>query len=163
MLLAGIAILAFAGNSVIARYALAAGGIDAATFSLVRLGAGAIVLAPLLLRGTGRWSLSGGISLFVYVAMFSFAYVDLPTATGALILFTVVQATVVLAGMLRGEPMRLLGWAGLLQQGAPPLHRRKITPNPRKIEQKSQKTPQKTANYAHFSTLPLRQGYEVVK
>lgn len=114
MLLASIAILAFAGNSVIARYALAAGGIDAATFSLVRLGAGAIVLAPLLLRGTGRWSLSGGISLFVYVAMFSFAYVDLPTATGALILFTVVQATVVLAGMLRGEPMRLLGWAGLL-------------------------------------------------
>ena len=99
MLLAGIAILAFAGNSVIARYALAAGGIDAATFSLVRLGAGAIVLAPLLLRGTGRWSLSGGISLFVYVAMFSFAYVDLPTATGALILFTVVQATVVLAGI----------------------------------------------------------------
>ena len=85
MLLASIAILAFAGNSVIARYALAAGGSDAATFSLVRLGAGAIVLAPLLLRGTGRWSLSGGISLFVYVAMFSFAYVDLPTATGALI------------------------------------------------------------------------------
>ena len=84
MLLASIAILAFAGNSVIARYALAAGGIAAATISLVRLGAGAIVLAPLLLRGTGRWSRSGGSSLFVYVAMFSFAYVDLPTATGAL-------------------------------------------------------------------------------
>ena len=113
-LLAALAILAFAGNSIIARAALVDGAIDAASFSLVRLVAGALVLVPLLVRGEGRWSLSGGASLFVYVAMFSWAYVELPTATGALILFAVVQATILLTGIARGERVRLLGWIGLV-------------------------------------------------
>ena len=72
-LLAALAILAFAGNSIIARAALVDGAIDAASFSLVRLATGALVLVPLLIRGEGRWSLSGGASLFVYVALFSWA------------------------------------------------------------------------------------------
>ena len=113
-LLAALAILAFAGNSILARAALVDGAIDAASFSLVRLVAGALVLVPLLVRGEGRWSLSGGASLFVYVAMFSWAYVELPTATGALILFAVVQATILLTGIARGERVRLLGWIGLV-------------------------------------------------
>ncbi len=113
-MLAALAILAFAGNSIIARAALVDGAIDAASFSLVRLATGALVLVPLLVRGEGRWSLSGGASLFVYVAMFSWAYVELPTATGALILFAVVQATILLTGIARGERVRLLGWIGLV-------------------------------------------------
>ncbi|MEX0342351.1 MAG: DMT family transporter, partial [Erythrobacter sp.] len=113
-LLAALAILAFAGNSILARAALAGGGIDAAAFSLVRLAAGALVLAPLLIRSEGRWSLSGGASLFVYVAMFSWAFVELPTATGTLILFAVVQATVLLGGVARGERIRSFGWTGLV-------------------------------------------------
>ena len=114
VLLAVLAILAFAGNSIIARAALAGGGIDAASFTAVRLASGALVLAPLLVRREGRWSFSGGVSLFVYVAMFSWAYVELPTATGALILFAVVQATILVTGIVRGERVRPLGWIGLL-------------------------------------------------
>jgi len=114
VLLAVLAILAFAGNSMIARAALVGGGIDAASFTAVRLASGALVLAPLLVRREGRWSFSGGVSLFVYVAMFSWAYVELPTATGALILFAVVQATILVTGIVRGERVRPLGWIGLL-------------------------------------------------
>ena len=46
--------------------------------------------------------------------MFSWAYVELPAATGALILFAVVQATILLAGMARGERVGWLGWTGLV-------------------------------------------------
>jgi drug/metabolite transporter (DMT)-like permease len=46
--------------------------------------------------------------------MFSWAYVELPTATGALILFAVVQATILLTGIARGERVHLLGWIGLV-------------------------------------------------
>ena len=115
LVLASLAVLAFAGNSLIARYALAGGGITPIAFSVVRLATGAIVLAPLLLLGRGgTWNFGGGLSLFAYVAMFSWAYVELPAATGALILFAVVQATILLAGMARGERVGWLGWTGLV-------------------------------------------------
>lgn len=114
LVLASLAVLAFAGNSLIARYALAGGGITPVAFSVVRLATGAIVLAPLLLGRGGTWNLGGGLSLFAYVAMFSWAYLELPAATGALILFAVVQATILLAGMARGERLGWLGWTGLV-------------------------------------------------
>ncbi len=114
LVLASLAVLAFAGNSLIARYALAGGGITPIAFSVVRLAAGAIVLAPLLLGRGGTWNFGAGLSLFAYVAMFSWAYVELPAATGALILFAVVQATILLAGIVRGERVGWLGWTGLV-------------------------------------------------
>ena len=114
LVLASLAVLAFAGNSLIARYAVAGGGITPVAFSVVRLATGAIVLAPLLLGRGGTWTFGGGLSLFAYVAMFSWAYVELPAATGALILFAVVQATILLAGMARGERVGWLGWTGLV-------------------------------------------------
>ena len=114
LVLATLAVLAFAGNSLIARYALAGGGITPNAFSVVRLATGAIVLAPLLLGRGGTWNFGGGLSLFAYVVMFSWAYVELPAATGALILFAVVQATILLAGMARGERVGWLGWTGLV-------------------------------------------------
>lgn len=124
VLLAVIAIVAFAGNSVIARYALADGAIAPGAYSLIRLAAGALVLLPLVLAGRkrrrqgtrkGSWAggLIGGAALFAYVATFSWAYVVLPAAAGALILFASVQATVMLTGMVRGEKVRRLGLAGL--------------------------------------------------
>lgn len=128
VLLAVIAIAAFAGNSVIARYALADGAIAPGAYSLIRLAAGALVLLPLVLTGGKRrrqgsrlgnrqasWAggMIGGLALFAYVAAFSWAYVVLPAAAGALILFASVQATVMLTGIIRGERVRKLGLAGL--------------------------------------------------
>lgn len=51
------------------------------------------------------------MALFSYAAAFSFAYVSLTAATGALLLFVAVQVTMIGAGRVRGE--RLYGLQGL--------------------------------------------------
>ena len=111
--LAAFAILAFAGNSLIARAALADGAIEAGAFSAIRLAAGALVLLPFLGRRPSMKDAPGAISLAVYVAGFSLAYLSLGAATGALILFACVQATIIAIGYARGETLSLLGWSGL--------------------------------------------------
>ena len=52
--------------------------------------------------------------LFVYAAGFSFAYVKLSAATGALILFGAVQATMIGYGVWRGERLNKLQLKGLV-------------------------------------------------
>lgn len=117
--------LAFAGNSLLCRVALKGGAIDAASFTTVRLVSGAITLAALVwlqrkprppgartaaLPGDG-WS---ALALFVYAAGFSFAYLSMSAATGALLLFGAVQATMIAWGLYRGErlsPRQLGGFA----------------------------------------------------
>jgi drug/metabolite transporter (DMT)-like permease len=73
------------------------------------------------------------MALFAYAAGFSFAYVSLPAASGALILFGAVQATMIGYGVWRGERLKAVqtfglilaigGLVGLLLPGlsAPPL------------------------------------------
>ena len=46
-----VAMLAFAANSVLCRLALGGGAIDAASFTSIRIIAGATILIPLTLRG----------------------------------------------------------------------------------------------------------------
>ncbi|MDR7379844.1 drug/metabolite transporter (DMT)-like permease [Rhodoferax ferrireducens] len=113
-----LAMLAFAGNSLLCRVALKHTSLDAASFTSIRLVSGALVLC-LLVRmrrpGTpvgGNW-LSAG-ALFAYAAGFSFAYLRLSAATGALLLFGAVQATMIGHGVWAGERLRSLQWAGLL-------------------------------------------------
>ena len=63
----------------------------------------------MLVRGrasvlTGSWP--SALALFVYAAGFSYAYVKLPTAVGALILFGAVQTTMIGYGLWTGERMK---------------------------------------------------------
>src|SRR5688572_18218496 len=105
ILLTAASLVAFAGNSLLCRLALAAGEIDAASFTAVRLASGALALAVLALgrRREGRaGSWGSALALFVYAAPFSFAYLRLGAGMGALILFGAVQATMILAGVARG-------------------------------------------------------------
>lgn len=111
-----IAMLAFAGNSLLCRAALRDGAIDPASFTTLRLASGALVLYLIVRRRAGPAPLPGrlgsGVALFAYAILFSVAYVALPTATGALLLFGAVQATMIGAGLARGDRMRPLQWAG---------------------------------------------------
>ncbi|MEO8700986.1 MAG: DMT family transporter [Kofleriaceae bacterium] len=112
-----MALLAFAANSILCRTALQSGSIDAASFTAVRIGSGALVLF-VLARGPARTKLGAGswassAALFGYAAAFSFAYLRVTTATGALILFAVVQATMIGWGVVRGSRPRALEWLGL--------------------------------------------------
>jgi drug/metabolite transporter (DMT)-like permease len=112
-----MSLLAFAGNSLLCRAALAHGGIDAAGFTLVRLLSGATVLAMLArarVSGSGGGTWASALALFAYAAAFSFAYLQLTAATGALLLFGAVQATMIARGLWSGERLRPLQLAGLL-------------------------------------------------
>ncbi len=115
------ALLAFAANSVLCRKALGDAAIDAASFTAVRLIAGAVALWVLmsLVRARhasnhrdGTW-LSAAM-LFLYAAAFSFAYLKLSAGTGALILFCSVQLTMILYGLWSGERPHVLQWMGLI-------------------------------------------------
>ena len=109
---------AFAGNSLLCRVALRESAIDPASFTIIRLAAGALVLWLLACvrkvgwRDSGNWV--SALALFAYAAAFSFAYVSLPAGTGALLLFGAVQATMILWGWLRGERLRARQLLGLL-------------------------------------------------
>lgn len=128
-----LAMIAFAGNSLLCRLAFKKTSIDPATFTSIRLLSGAFVLSLLMWLSIGFkrhvaqsgqaqqmkrtrmegnwWSAS---ALFVYACGFSFAYVRLPTATGALILFGAVQACMILTGIARGDRMQSTQICGLL-------------------------------------------------
>jgi drug/metabolite transporter (DMT)-like permease len=114
--------LAFAANSLLCRLALAPGLIDAASFTSVRMLAGASILALLVFP---RWRASGypqvnwrGVTaLFLYMACFSFAYRSLSAGTGALLLFGAVQCSMFVVALARGESFSLLSWVGLCLAG----------------------------------------------
>jgi len=111
---------AFAGNSVLARLALADGAIDPWSFTALRLISGALML--LLLAGASRvlkhGSAAGALWLLVYALLFSLAYIDLAAGTGALILFAAVQVTMIAGGLKNGERISTVQAAGLLLAGA---------------------------------------------
>ena len=118
-----LALVAFAANSLLCRAALAHTAIDAATFTSVRLLSGAIVLGLVAWRRAspdrepgGDWS--SAAALFAYAIGFSFAYVQLPAAVGALLLFGAVQATMIGRGLWQGERLRALQASGLVLAGA---------------------------------------------
>ncbi len=117
-LLTVLALIAFAGNSLLCRLALTRTSIDAASFTTIRLVAGAVVLILLVTLRAGRPRPSGSwpsaLALFVYAAGFSFAYVKLTAGTGALLLFGAVQATMISVGVLRGERLTAVQGSGLL-------------------------------------------------
>ena len=112
-----MAMTAFAGNSLLCRLALKNTGIDAASFTAIRLVSGALALWLVARQfrstrsGEGNWL--SALALFAYAAAFSFAYMSLPTGTGALLLFGAVQATMIGYGIWAGERLRALQLAGL--------------------------------------------------
>ena len=121
-ILSTAAMLAFAANSVIARLALNNAGIDPATFTLLRLLSGALVLALIvqfsISNAWQNWNSAGSwtsaVLLLSYAITFSYAYISLGAATGALVLFGVVQSIMFTAALKSGERLGIGGLAGLL-------------------------------------------------
>ena len=118
LLLTALAMLAFAGNSLLCRLALKDTAIDAASFTSLRILSGALTLWLLLrLRSghrasAGSWFAAG--ALLAYAAAFSFAYLQLDAGVGALLLFGAVQISMLAWGFYRGERFNPLTSAGLL-------------------------------------------------
>jgi len=134
-LLTTIALIAFAANSVFCRLALGEEQVDAGSFTVIRLLSGSIFLAIFLAikhfyfdqkievkqkvslklnqhNSTGSWL--NATWLFVYAITFSYAYIQLDTATGALVLFATVQVTMLLTRVLNGHLLSRAELIGLI-------------------------------------------------
>jgi drug/metabolite transporter (DMT)-like permease len=154
-ILTSLAMIAFASNSLLCRFALKQTNIDAGTFTFVRIASGAAALwlilefrkrlivdrtaAPLVERfsdssparraegrrgdrrrvtrhssplAAGNWP--SALSLYIYAAAFSFAYIGLPAGTGALLLFGAVQATMIVWGLRQGERLHAIQILGFI-------------------------------------------------
>jgi drug/metabolite transporter (DMT)-like permease len=121
------ALLAFAFNSILCRLALRGDEADAAGFTAVRLVAGAVALIVIWYVGSvrrralttvrasaikGTWL--SAFFLFAYAVCFSFAYLNLTAATGALILFGSVQMSMIAIAIGKGERPTAFEWCGLV-------------------------------------------------
>ena len=113
------AVVAFAANSILCRMALGQQSVDAASFSMIRFGSGALMLVAISMRmGQPSFALKGSwtaaVVLAAYALPFAFAYTSLSAATGALILFGGVQLTMLAAALVSGERPHPVQWAGLV-------------------------------------------------
>ncbi|KKN62922.1 hypothetical protein LCGC14_0506930 [marine sediment metagenome] len=124
-----IAMLAFSANAIICRWTLDNGYIDPISFSSFRLAAGAAMLFIVMALSAGKltrdnrikstaipnqkgnWKTS--IYLFIYALTFSYGYVAISTATGALILAGVVQLTMIGYAIRNGDKLHGAEWLGL--------------------------------------------------
>jgi drug/metabolite transporter (DMT)-like permease len=109
--------VAFAGNSLLCRAALAGERLGPVSFTALRVGSGALVLGLLVRAREGRGNSPGGswggaLSLFTYALGFSLAYLSLDAGTGALLLFAAVQLTMMGASIVEGERPSVRVWAG---------------------------------------------------
>lgn len=118
-LLTALTMIAFAANSVLNRWAVGPGHIGAVEFAVIRLLAGAVTLAALVLwqRGGLAWPgrrgrVAGVLGLSAYLMGFSLAYRGLDAGTGALVLFGTVQVTMFAGALLSREPVPGRRWAG---------------------------------------------------
>ena len=113
-LLTALVMTAFAANSLLNRAALADGLIDALPFALIRVVAGAVVLALLVREWprAGRAQWGAAAALTAYLVGFSLAYVALDAGIGALILFGLVQVTMLAGAVALGDRPALRRWAG---------------------------------------------------
>lgn len=128
-----LAMLAFAANSIICRLALHNNTIDPASFTSIRLLSGALILILITQLSSSNNSSAqnvnknkvkstqseiyawlSGFILFIYAVTFSFAYINLSTATGALLLFGAVQSCLIAYSLFTKESFTIKQGIGIL-------------------------------------------------
>jgi drug/metabolite transporter (DMT)-like permease len=127
IVLTGLALFAFAANSVLCRLALANHLIDAGSFTSIRLFSGVLMLWFIVMIGQRSTPISkpknkpiswyASIMLFLYAITFSYAYIELDTGTGALILFGAGQITLISYAIWQGKRLNILESLGLFLAG----------------------------------------------
>lgn len=116
-----ISLIFLSANSIFCRAALVDYNIDAYTFTFFRLFFGSITLVLILLytkkefrldiRLKGNWISS--LMLFLYAICFSYSYLNMEAGIGTLILFAVVQLSMILVAILKKEKINLKKFLGI--------------------------------------------------
>lgn len=131
IILTSLALLAFAANAILCRFALGESSIDPASFTSIRLLSGAFILfiiinlqrqktphpsASAIHASTSHSSIISmypPLMLFTYASTFSFAYMSLNTGTGALILYGAVQISMLSLSIINGHRPHISEWLGM--------------------------------------------------
>jgi len=116
--LVGLTMCAFAANSVLTRIGIARFEMAPVTFAVIRVAAGALMLAFLVVMRGGspfagllsRWR--GAVALAAYMLGFSGAYLTLGAGLGALMLFGALQIMMFGWAVWRGQDIPPLRWVG---------------------------------------------------
>ena len=116
--LVALTMCAFAANSILTRVGVAHYGMDAVSFAALRVAAGAVMLAALVMARGGapfhgvlaRWR--GALALAVYMLGFSWAYLTLGAGLGALILLGSLQIMMFGWAVWRGQAIPRMRWVG---------------------------------------------------
>ncbi|MGB5918176.1 DMT family transporter [Arcobacter sp.] len=109
----------FATSSVLARAALINNSIDPYSFTFFRLFFGALTLLVILFLKEKRLNLilnknwHTSFLLFLYAICFSYAYINLDAGLGALILFAMVQLTIIITALIKKESIDITKALGI--------------------------------------------------
>ena len=112
---------AFATNSILARLAISNQEIGPASFSLIRLLSGSIILIIIIVYRLGiiailniKPNLYGILGLSLYMIGFHYAYNSLEAGIGSIILFGGVQIVIFSSAIISKENPSLFNWFGMI-------------------------------------------------
>lgn len=119
-LLTGLALVFLSANSILTKAALVTQSIDAYSFTFYRIISGAITLWALLFLKQKKLSLSkdknwiSAFMLFLYAITFSYAYINLEAGLGTLLLFGIVQLSMIIIAVYQKEKLNSQKLIGIL-------------------------------------------------
>jgi len=108
-----IVLLFFASNSIFARMAIATENIDAFSFTFIRILSALFLLLLVFIYKNKHLKLElksnylSGFMLFLYAICFSYSYINMFAGIGTLILFAVVQLTMIILALFFQEKLSL--------------------------------------------------------
>jgi len=106
-----IALLFLSANSILARVAISTQNIDAFTFTFLRIFSGAILLLIIYFYKNKNLKLNfkknwlSSFMLFLYAICFSYSFINMYAGIGTLILFAVVQLSMILIALFYKEKL----------------------------------------------------------
>ena len=115
-----LALLFLALNSILCKAALVNNYIDAYSFTFFRLFFGALTLVLIFYYKNKKFTISlkknwiTSLMLFIYAICFSYSYISLDAGLGTLLLFGVVQITMLISSLFLKEKINLQKVFGLL-------------------------------------------------
>ena len=108
-----IVLLFFASNSILARMAISTQNIDAFSFTFSRIISAMFVLLVIYFYKNKNIKISlktnylSGFMFFLYAICFSYSYINMPAGIGTLILFAVVQLSMIILALFLNEKLTL--------------------------------------------------------
>ena len=114
-----VVLLFFASNSILARMAINTQDIDAFSFTFLRIISAMIVLLVIYFYKNKNLKIDlksnylSGFMFFLYAICFSYSYINMLAGVGTLILFAVVQLTMIIVAIFLNEKLTLKKFIGI--------------------------------------------------